>query len=445
MKLPLFVRFLLLASLTLGAASAAEIAPVPAHATQRIAAVQLRIALDRRDWTYVVGEPARFHLQVVADGQPLDDVMVTYTVGPENLPAEKRTITVPAAGVSIEGGTMREPGFLRLIAECEVAGRKVRGLTTAAFSPEKIVAHQTEPADFDTFWAAGRQALEKIPLEARLTLMPEACTDAVNVYHVSFRNVPNPWGGKSRVYGIYCEPTAPGRYPAILRVPGAGVRPYSGDIETAARGAITLQIGVHGIPVNLAPEVYEQLAVSALFRYQKFNLDDREAYYYRRVILGCLRANDFLVSRAAWDGQHLLVSGASQGGWLAMATAALDARVTALTAMHPGFCDVTAKLRGRVGGWPRPSGPDDTVELAEAKFATARYYDGVNFARRLKVPGYYTWGYNDEVCAPTSIYAAYNVITAPKELGLTLELGHSYTPEQWAAVQGWIAKNLGLQ
>jgi len=68
----------------------------------------------------------------------------------------------------------------------------------------------------------------------------------------------------------------------------------------------------------------------------------------------------------------------------------------------------------------------------------------VNFARRIKVPGFYTWGFNDEVCAPTSIYAAYNLITAPKELGLTLELGHAYTSEQWDAVQDWIARATGL-
>jgi len=74
------------------------------------------------------------------------------------------------------------------------------------------------------------------------------------------------------------------------------------------------------------------------------------------------------------------------------------------------------------------------------KIETTSYYDTVNFARRLKLPGFYTWGYNDETCPPTSMFAAYNVITAPKELHLALETGHGEAPEQLAQVNAWILK-----
>ena len=82
---------------------------------------------------------------------------------------------------------------------------------------------------------------------------------------------------------------------------------------------------------------------------------------------------------------------------------------------------------------------------SEAKIATTAYYDVVNFARRLKVPGYYAWGYNDETCPPTSLYAAYNVITAPKKLLLALETGHATIPEETALINDWIATKLGLE
>jgi cephalosporin-C deacetylase-like acetyl esterase len=72
------------------------------------------------------------------------------------------------------------------------------------------------------------------------------------------------------------------------------------------------------------------------------------------------------------------------------------------------------------------------------KMETAAYYDTVNFARRLKVPGIYSWGFNDEVCPPTSMYAAYNVITAPKALVLGLEMGHANSAEQNDRINGWI-------
>ena len=43
--------------------------------------------------------------------------------------------------------------------------------------------------------------------------------------------------------------------------------------------------------------------------------------------------------------------------------------------------------------------PDGSPVAGDArKILTATYYDTTNFARRIKVPGYYNWGYNDEVC-----------------------------------------------
>ena len=65
-------------------------------------------------------------------------------------------------------------------------------------------------------------------------------------------------------------------------------------------------------------------------------------------------------------------------------------------------------------------------------------YDVVNFARRVKVPGLYSWGYNDETCPPTSMYASYNMIGAPKQLLLALETGHNNVPEQTEKVNRWI-------
>jgi cephalosporin-C deacetylase-like acetyl esterase len=448
-------RLPLLAGLLLAGATfifgAPAISPVPPQATFRVATVQVRVVPDHRDWTYQLGESVKFKVFVTADNEPIDRIVASYTVAPDLMPGTEKTAPVPLDGLVIDGGTMTEPGFLRCIVTADVAGRTYRGSATAAFAPEKIVATQVDPADFDAFWQAQKAELAKVPMEPLLTLLPDACTDKVNVYHVSFRNVgPNWTPVPSRMFGILCEPKAPGKYPAVLRVPGAGVRPYAGDKDLAARGVITLEIGVHGIPVNMAQSFYDTLYAGALNGYWFFNFDNRETFYYRRIYLGCLRANDFLTNREMWNGKDLLVLGGSQGGQLAIATAALDARVTGLSAIHPAFCDVSAELHGRAGGWPHPFMPDaatgqPSLHATPAKIATATYYDTVNFARRLKVPGFYIWGYNDTVCPPTSTFAAYNVITAPKELAVEFEQGHTYIPEQGEAINTWVVRQLGLK
>jgi cephalosporin-C deacetylase len=430
------------------AASPAEtpIAPVPAGVALRAATVRVIVAPDHRDWTYKPGEPVRFAVSVAADNEPIDGVSVIYTVGPDMFPGEEKTAALPLTGMTIDAGTMTAPGFLRCIVSTRVAGRSYRGLATAAFAPEKIVPTQVEPPDFDAFWQLGRQELAKIPIDARMTLIPDACTSTVDVYQVSLRTV---GGSSSRVYGILCEPRAPGKYPAVLQVPGAGVRPYGGDPILASKGALVLQIGIHGIPVNLNKEVYDNLASGALHEYWYSNLDDRDHFYFRRVYLSCIRANDFLTSLPKWDGRRLVVMGGSQGGQLTIVTAGLDTRVTGLCASYPAFCDVSGELHHRAGGWPHPfmpqTGGAPSANAIAAKIATASYYDSVNFARRVHAPGYYDWGYNDEVCPPTASYAAYNVLTSPKTLGLSIECGHTPPIEQSEQVTSWVEDFLGLK
>ncbi len=430
---------------------ATPISPAPAFANARVAAIQLRIAPDHRDWSYRLGEPVKFRITVTADSTPVDNANVTYSVGPDLFPGEKKTAAVPLDGLVVDAGTMNTGGFLRLKASVEFNGKIYVNSATAAFAPETIKPFQTEPADFDAYWREQKEKLARIPVSARVTLQPDACTDDVNVYHVGIATLSGPEGTAlpARVYGILCEPKKPGKYPAVLKVPGAHVRPYFGDKDLAARGVITLEIGVEGVPVNLAREIYDALDAGALNAPWYNNLDDRDNYYYHRVFLGCIRANDFLTSRENWDGRNLLVMGASQGGALSIVTAALDPRVTALAATHPGLCDLTAELHGRASGFPHPfrMGADGTPSrhATPAKIATSAYYDTVNFAKRLKVPGFYIWGFNDEVCPPTASFAAFNLVTAPKTLVVEPEQFHSYPPEQGEAISAWVGATLNLK
>jgi cephalosporin-C deacetylase-like acetyl esterase len=358
-------------------------------------------------------------------------------------PTTEATATVGATPLMVAAGTMKDPGFLRLVATAVIDGHTYRGVGTAGFAPDKIAPTQVNPPDFDAFWDAERKRLAALPLDAKWTPLADYGTSDVDCWQINLQNV-GLTAGASRLYGILCMPRAAGKYPAVLSVPGAGVRPYRGLTELAARGLITFQIGIHGIPVIQPQEVYDSLASGGLSGYPTFGLDSRERYYYRRVYVGTLRANDFLTSLPQWDGRNLGVTGGSQGGALSIVTAALDRRVTRLVAYYPAISDVTGYLNQRAGGWPHmfraSEGPN--VHRSEAKIVTTQYYDVVNFARRVTAPGFYSWGFNDETCPPTSTYAAYNVITAPKRLILAYDTGHRSTQEQVDEGNDWLAGEL---
>jgi len=429
---PLALRFAaaVLSFLPLATLSAAQATPTPAHADVRILAPQIVVAPDRADWTYAPGERVTFKVSVLSDGLPIEGATIKYRVGPEKFEVEQAPVAVPATGLRIDGGTLNEPGFIRCIVHFETSGKTYRGLATAGFAPEKIQPTQANPDDFDAFWAKQLEALAAIPLRATKTLVPEACTPEANVYHVAL-DTWGPDGSTTRFYGMLAEPSKPGRYPAVLKVPGAGVRPYRGDTSLAAQGLIVLDIGIHGIPVNLPEALYNDLRAAALRNYFSSHLDSPEQYYYLRVYLGCVRANDFLTAHEMWDGKTLVVTGGSQGGQLSIVTSALDRRVTGTVSNYPAYSDVTGYVHGRAGGWPHTLSRKENQ--TEAKLRTTSYYDVVNFARRLRAPISLAWGYNDETCPVTSMYAAYNVITAPKELHLQLNMGHASIDEFSAA------------
>ena len=50
-----------------------------------------------------------------------------------------------------------------------------------------------------------------------------------------------------------------------------------------------------------------------------------------------------------------------------------------------------------------PTGPGET-----AKPRTLAYFDGANFARRASVPAWFSAALMDDICKPSTVFAAYN-------------------------------------
>jgi cephalosporin-C deacetylase len=397
--------------------------------------INVLVAPQHTDWKYKVNEEIKFSVSVLKAGNPIKDITVKYEIGMEQMPPLKTgTLILKNGQQEINGGKVAVPGFLRCAITVEVDGTSYRNIGTAAIEPEKIEPTTNMPADFLDFWNGARKESVKNPLDTKMTLIPSKCTEKVNVYEVSIRN--------GRIFGIVCIPTKPGKYPAVLEVPGAGIRSYGGDIETAEAGIISVEIGINGIPVTMDKSVYANLAAGPLNDYWYTNLDDRDRYYYKRVYLGCLKANDFIFSLPQFNGETLAVSGGSQGGALSIITAALDSRVKYLYSFYPALCDLTGYFSGRAGGWPHMFASYNAFNNKKDKIETSKYYDVVNFARLLKIPGVYSFGYNDEVCPPTSMFAAYNTITAPKQLFIYENTGHLTYPEQSKKVHGLMVNEL---
>ena len=414
---------------------------------------------DHQDWHYQTGEKAQFVVEVRKSGTLLDGVSIDYATGPEMYQTVRKS-TVLKDGTMKLYGTMTEPGFFRVDVTAHVDGKDYRGACAAAFAPDRLQPSTVMPQDFEQFWREAIAEARKVDLDPTRRLLPERCTKDVNVYEVSFNNSKQ----GSRTYGILCVPVdKPGaatsssegrqegaKYPALLRVPGAGVRPYSGDIYTASQGAVTLEIGIHGIPVTMEQKIYTNLNEGALSGYWEWGMDDRDKSYYKHVIIGCIRALDYIEQYTPWNGRECGVTGSSQGGFLSLATAGLDKRITYYAPVHAALCDHTNSLKGVACGWPHYFYKNEKLKEGKnesPQVVTSRYYDGVNFARLItdKQQGWFSFGYCDDVVPPTTAWSTYNTVSGPKEISPYQMTWHFWYQEQWDEWEAWLLKQMHLR
>lgn len=396
---------------------------------------------DHEDWVYARGETAELTLYAVKENVRMPLTEIEYSYGPEKRTADKKgSVKTGKDGfVKLRVPGRKEPGFTTVNVSVTFEGKKYSGMTNLACEPDAIMPTTSLPEDFEAYWEKSKEQAARVPMLVRERYAPEESDDRVDVYYVRIQS----YKKGNYVYGVLSVPKTEGPKPAILRLPGAAVRKFSGIDPLAYEGFVVLNMGVHGIPVDQDAEMYRQLENGAMSGYVLKGIENRDTYYYKRTYMGCVRSVDYLCSRSDVDASRIACYGGSQGGMLSIVTAALDKRITALFAYYPAFCDVTGYYYGRSGGWPHLF-LDKSDPLIEQKVEVSKYYDVVNFARFLTQPGFYAWGYNDIVCCPSSTFSAYNVITAPKTLRVAKDTGHWLYPWQTEAALNWLKEQFGM-
>ncbi|WP_373725369.1 acetylxylan esterase [Bacteroides heparinolyticus] len=377
---------------------------------------------NHADWLYKTGEEATVEVHFYKYGIPQNGVTVNYELGGDMMPSEiKGTIVLKNGKAVIPMGTMSEPGFRDCRMTATVDGKTYKHHIKVGFSPEKIRPYTQIPADFGDFWNKNKAELAKLPLIYTKELVKEYCTDQMDCYLVKLQV--NERGQAIYGYLFYPKHAKEASCPVVLCPPGAGIKTIKEPLRHkyyAEHGCIRFEIEIHGLNPKMPTEDFKDISNAFNGKengYLNNGLDNRDNYYMKRVYMACIRSIDLLVSLPEWDGRNVVVKGGSQGGALALVAAGLDPRVTACIANHPALSDMAGYMAGRAGGYPhffRVAGMDTPDKLN-----TMAYYDVVNFARSIKVPTRMTWGYNDDVCPPTTSYAVYNVLQCPKEALIT--------------------------
>ena len=404
----------------------------------------LQITTDKKGWALKAGEKVTFSFVLRSRENSKEPFKVetgrkvTYEImadgGMKNIKKQFVTTDKPfTVSASING-----PGWLSInfivrekdgkpLFVTNAKGRKVmvqKG-DGVLYDPDKIEPGQSEPKDFDAFWKAQREALNKVPLKAKLTSIPTPA----RCKGYNFWDVQVDCAGDKPVSGYLAVPAnaKPKTLPAIVTFHGAGVQ---SAYQTVYGRSIHFNINAHGIPNGKEPAYYANLYKTTLKGYRFSGMDNRETVYFKGMFLRVMRALDYVKSRPEWNGKVLIAYGSSQGGGQAIAAAALDPQVTLCIAGVPAIGDHAGSIAKfpRRPGWTqfydaRRKKPDQKVIDATA------YFDNVFFARRIKCEIYLSAGLMDTSCSPAGIYLVYkNLAAAKKDLEVYTQATHSEAP-----------------
>jgi cephalosporin-C deacetylase len=160
---------------------------------------------------------------------------------------------------------------------------------------------------------------------------------------------------------------------------------------------------------------------------------DPERYFYRRLYVDAVRAVETARAHPAVDPDRIAVGGVSQGGGLALAAAALAPDLVRVChADVPFLCDIE---RGMTMSSDLPylelvNYLAQNVDLVETARRTLAYVDCAHLASRIRARCLVSVGLMDTICPPSCVFAAYNAITAPKELAVYEYAGHDVPARQ---------------
>ena len=324
-------------------------------------------------------------------------------------------------GVAELATTFDAAGTMLLEVKSKTAdGKAQRALAGAVAAPEKISLSANRPADFDGFWKNKVAELEQVPANPKLESVDIGKTNLA-YWKITLDNI-----RQTRIHGQLARPAAGEKLPALLIVQWAGVYPLQKNWVTdrAAEGWLVLNIEAHDLPVDEPEKFYQEQFAGPLKNYWTIGNTNRDTSYFLRMYLSCYRSAEYLTQRADWDGKTLVVMGGSQGGQQALITAGLFPEITAALAVVPAGCDMLGPDVGRAAGWPQWYSKTEEGKNPQQVHEASRYFDVANFTPHINCPVLVGLGLIDEVCPPSSILAAANQISSPKEVIILPQAGH---------------------
>jgi cephalosporin-C deacetylase len=278
---------------------------------------------------------------------------------------------------------------------------------------------RNEPSDFDFFWKSTLAEARQHPLDACFTPV-ETTMCLLDAFDVTFAG----YGGQPIKGWLTLPRGRRSALPCVVEYIGYGGGRAMPEAWTrwGVSGFAHLVMDTRGQGSAWQPgDTPDPEPEGSNPQYPGFmtrGILNPKTYYYRRVFIDAVRAIEAAASHPEVDASRIAVCGGSQGGGITLAAAGLSSQVKACLPDVPFLCHYRRATQiinnhpyGEISAFLKTH-----REKVETVFNTLAYFDGVNFAARADSPTLFSVGLMDDICPPSTVFAAYNHYKGPKQI-----------------------------
>ncbi|HUX20587.1 MAG TPA: acetylxylan esterase [Spirochaetia bacterium] len=286
------------------------------------------------------------------------------------------------------------------------------------------------PEDFDDYWKRGLEELAGTNPDVKLARneFESSFCECFDLYFTGVRG--------ARIHAKYLRPTGVTEpHPAILEFHGysGSAGDWSTKLPWAAEGFSVLSMDCRG--QGGLSEDNGGVKGTTLRGHIIRGLDDQpDNLLFRHIFLDTAQLARIAMEMPEVDGSRIGATGGSQGGGLTIACGALEPRVKLLAPVFPFLSDYkrvwdlekTQRAYEEIGDYFRRFDPQHKRE--REIFTRLGYIDIQNLAPRIRGEVMLAVGLMDDVCPPSTQFAAYNKITSEKSVEIYPDFTHEALP-----------------
>ncbi|MCD6405881.1 MAG: acetylxylan esterase [Planctomycetes bacterium] len=289
------------------------------------------------------------------------------------------------------------------------------------------------PADFDAYWERALDEGRSTDPEVELVKADFAAPGVAECFDLFFTGVRG-----ARIHAKYLRPTAaPKSHPAVLQFHGysGSAGPWWEKLAFVATGFSVAAMDCRGqggssedtggVKGNtLKGHIIRGLALD----------DSPDNLLFRHIFLDTVQLARVVMGFDEVDEGRVGAMGGSQGGGLTLACIGLEPRIKRAAPVYPFLSDykrvwemdLAENAYRELKDFFRHFDP--LHEREEEIFTRLGYIDVENLAPRTKAEVLMGTGLMDDICPPSTQFAAYNKIGSPKEMALYPDFGHEGLP-----------------